>query len=68
MPLPNENVIGHHAVLVVGCEEDAQQSKWLIFRNSWGVRWGENGYGFLKFEYIESFGCRAYMVEAPTAP
>jgi len=68
MPLDDEKTIGDHSVLVVGCEEDAQQSKWLIFRNSWGVRWGEEGYGFLPFEYIERFGCEAYIVESATTP
>ena len=63
MPQTHEQVVGGHALLVVGCEVDNQQSKWLIFRNSWGVRWGENGHGFLRFEYIGNHGCKAFVVE-----
>ena len=63
MPLVHENITGRHAILVVGCEQDAQQAQWLIFRNSWGERWGQQGYGFLRFEYIQKYGCVAYCAE-----
>ena len=63
MPLTHETFLGNHALLVVGWEADAQQSEWLIFRNSWGERWGEAGYGFIKFEYIKLDGCMAFVVE-----
>ena len=66
MPRTHEQVVGRHALLAVGCEADDQQSEWLIFRNSWGARWGENGYGFLRFEYIGNYGCKAFVVETIT--
>ena len=59
---------GHHVLRLLERrpweeEADAQQSEWLIFRNSWGERWGEAGYGFIKFEYIKLDGCMAFVVE-----
>jgi C1A family cysteine protease len=40
---------GGHAVLVCGYD-DAKQA--LIIRNSWGEDWGEEGYGYLPYEFI----------------
>jgi C1A family cysteine protease len=28
----------------------------FIIRNSWNVTWGDGGYGYLPFEYIEKMG------------
>jgi C1A family cysteine protease len=64
IPFPdkNENVIGGHAVMAVGFDDDKKivnpgnkkisyQGAFLI-RNSWGVEWGEKGYGWLPYEYV----------------
>jgi C1A family cysteine protease len=40
----NKNV-GGHAVVLVGYTEEG-----FIVRNSWGVNWGENGYGIYKYD------------------
>lgn len=37
--------IGGHAVVLVG-----YTSEGFIVRNSWGLKWGENGYGIYKYE------------------
>jgi C1A family cysteine protease len=52
MPLPaaNEQMLGGHAVLAVGYQ-DATQT--LIVRNSWGTEWGDNGYFYMPYAYIE---------------
>lgn len=49
MPKENEKLIGGHAILCVGFDEDRGV---VYFRNSWGEEWGENGYGFLPIDYI----------------
>lgn len=49
MPELGEQMVGGHAVLVVGYD-DAQQR--FIVRNSWGSSWGMNGYFTLPYDYI----------------
>ena len=49
LPKPGEPVIGGHAVVGVGYD-DAKQ--WFIVRNSWGGRWGMNGYFTLPYAYL----------------
>ncbi len=49
MPSPDEQVVGGHAVLVVGYD-DSQQI--FIVRNSWGREWGMGGYFTLPYAYI----------------
>jgi C1A family cysteine protease len=53
IPLPKrkEKLEGGHAVLAVGYSDSR---KALIIRNSWGTAWGQNGYGFLPYEFIEN--------------
>ncbi len=56
IPLPREgeNSLGGHAVCIVGY---SRAGKFFKFKNSWGERWGEAGYGYLPFGYLESY-CR----------
>jgi PKD repeat protein len=39
---PNSDIIGGHAIIIVGYYDEDQQ--YLICKNSWGQSWGENGY------------------------
>lgn len=48
IPKANGNVIGGHAILLVGYDDSTQLFK---FKNSWGRSWGVNGYGFLPYSY-----------------
>lgn len=49
MPKPNEQVLGGHAVMIVGYD-DAQ--KVLIIKNSWGSKWGDKGYFYMPYDYV----------------
>jgi C1A family cysteine protease len=49
MPKPSEKVLGGHAVMAVGYD-DAKQ--WFIVRNSWGTKWGMQGYFTLPYAYV----------------
>lgn len=51
MPLPNEELLGGHAVVIVGYDDT---KKLWIMRNSWGRSWGIKGYFYLPYEYLTS--------------
>jgi len=39
-----------HAVTLVGFDDTKKQ---IIFRNSWGKDWGDDGYGYIPYDYIK---------------
>jgi C1A family cysteine protease len=49
MPLSHERLLGGHAVVIVGYDDEAQR---VIVRNSWGDDWGANGYFTMPYEYL----------------
>lgn len=49
MPGTNEQLLGGHAVLVVGYDENRQV--WIC-RNSWSDKWGDKGYFYLPYNYL----------------
>lgn len=60
-PSQKERLEGGHAVVAVGYDDDIRiKNKFgdietrgaLLIRNSWGRGWGEEGYGWLPYEYI----------------
>ena len=53
MPGPNEDVVGGHAVLAVGYDDDA---KTFLVRNSWGTGWGQAGYFTMPYAYLTTRG------------
>jgi len=50
MPGPKEEVLGGHAVLIVGYDGPTQR---YIVRNSWGEDWGDRGYFTVPQAYFE---------------
>jgi C1A family cysteine protease len=49
MPSDDEELLGGHAVLMVGYDHDR---KLIECRNSWGADWGDEGYFWLPYEYV----------------
>lgn len=49
MPQRGDHVLGGHAMLVVGYDD---ASECFIVRNSWGRRWGLDGYCLLPYEFV----------------
>jgi hypothetical protein len=52
LPRPGFSSLGGHAVCVVGYDHGDHCFK---FKNSWSASWGDGGYGYLPFEYMERY-------------
>ena len=63
IPLSNNNVVGGHAVLLIGYNESTKLFK---FKNSWGTSWGENGYGYLSYDYFSKNISEAWCISTET--
>jgi len=56
-PGPGDKMEGGHAIVAVGYDDGKKIGKEkgaLLIRNSWGTEWGDKGYGWLPYTYVES--------------
>ncbi|MFP3866590.1 MAG: C1 family peptidase [Desulfobacteraceae bacterium] len=60
-PCPNERAQWGHAIVAVGYDDgkkikntmcNKETTGALLIRNSWGTGWGDNGYGWLPYDYV----------------
>ena len=56
MPVAGEEILGGHAVAVVGYDEASQRFR---ARNSWGAGWGQAGYFTIPYAYLADSGLAA---------
>jgi len=61
MPDASENVIGGHAVLCIGYNENDQR---FIVRNSWGDGFGMKGYFTFPYEYMRTMASDIWVINA----
>jgi len=61
VPRRGERILGGHAIVAVGFDDEikiknttcgVETTGALLIRNSWGTGWGNEGYGWLPYEYI----------------
>ncbi len=61
-PCPSERAQWGHAIVAVGFDDDKEITNTrcnettkgaLLIRNSWGTSWGDDGYGWLPYKYVE---------------
>jgi C1A family cysteine protease len=50
IPGPDSKFVGGHAVHFVGYDHTRRM---LLFQNSWGKDWGEEGFGWLPYAYVD---------------
>lgn len=54
-PTAYDSVLGGHAVVAVGYHDSkmiGNRKGALLIRNSWGTGWGDKGYGWLPYDYV----------------
>lgn len=44
--------LGNHAVLAMGCDDNISS---FLIKNSYGSEWGDNGYAWIPYEYINNY-------------
>lgn len=58
LPIPGEAIVGYHAMIVVGYDDDRQL---FLVRNSWGPHWadqndrGYKGHAWIPYDYISRY-------------
>lgn len=57
LPDPSDREIQHHCVALWDLAPDGG----LVFRNSWGIGWGNRGFGSMTREYFDRFWIEAWV-------
>lgn len=51
LPENNDEIIGGHSIIIVGYDDNKQK---YTFINSWGKSWGNDGFGYIPYDYINN--------------
>jgi hypothetical protein len=60
MPGPREPLLGGHAVALIGYDD---ATKLVKFHNSWGTNWGDKGYGYIPYKFLETLSFDAWEIQ-----
>jgi len=62
------NMLDGHSVSLVGYGKspDFPGGGLFVFRNSWGVEFGDQGYGYLSFDYVKKYANDLLVYQQPT--
>ena len=55
VPPPNAVEDGHSIALVGYVDDPKDNGGVFLFRNSWGPKWGKNGYGSMSYAYVRTY-------------
>ena len=55
---------GGHAMVLVGYDESRQAFKLI---NSWGTRWGDEGFGWVSYRAVAQHASRLYVMDVPVS-
>jgi hypothetical protein len=64
-PSPGSPAPGRHAVIVVGRVTVPAKGDHFIVRNSWSERWGDGGYAYIPYAYVDDYGEQAWILGPP---
>lgn len=62
-PKDSVNDYGGHAICLIGYD---LQMKWFIAKNSYGAEWGDGGYCYIPFDYMDQFGFDKWFFTLPS--
>lgn len=64
VPAPDD-VRDGHSIVFTGYEDDSEKQGGgiLLFRNSWGPRWGDSGYGVMSYAYVRAYANDALSLQ-----
>jgi C1A family cysteine protease len=62
---PSQEYGGGHAMTIVGYNIDKQQ---FLVKNSFGKGWGDRGYAWLPFKYVEDEGFEKWVFDISEQP
>lgn len=61
MPTSDEDMMGGHAVMCLGYDDSIQS---FIIRNSWGASWGDKGYFYMPYDYMQELASDRWVIYA----